>query len=112
MDVWRKLWELDPSWRFFCKIDLNGGFFEVPVDDELSKLFGFTFGARRYHWVRLPQGWKWSSVFFGERVAEILQDIFCSQYSDDVLIGARSLEELREKVIYVFFPVSLNLISK
>ena len=113
VDVWRKMWEMDPTWRFFCKIDLKDGFFGVPVDEELSKLFGFSFGVRKFRWVRLPQGWKWSSVFFGERVAEILKDVECPQYSDDVLVGAASLDELREKVVLVFsrfahFGVKVN----
>ena len=54
VDVWRKLWEIDPTWRFFMEIDLKDGFFGVPVDDTLSRLFGFTFGDRRFRWVRLP----------------------------------------------------------
>ena len=77
VDVRRKIWEMDPSWRFFCKVDLKDGFFGIPVDEELSKLFGFTFGTRKFRWVRLPRGWKWSSVFFGERVAEILYNTLC-----------------------------------
>ena len=56
VDVWRKIWEICPSWRFFIKIDLKDGFFGVPVDETLSHLFGFTFGADRFRWLRLPQG--------------------------------------------------------
>ena len=84
------------------KIDLKDGFFGIPVDDTLSRLFGFTFGDKRFRWCRLPQGWKWSSILFCERIAEILQDIICPQYSDDVLIGAESTDELREKALRVF----------
>ena len=50
----------------------------------------------------MPQGWKWSSILFCERVAEILKDIICPQYSDDVLIGAKTPQELREKALRVF----------
>ena len=57
VDVWRKMWELDPKWRHFMEIDLKDGFFGVSVDEKLSKLFGFTYGDRRYRWNRLPQGW-------------------------------------------------------
>ena len=71
VDVWRKIWEVKPEWRYFMEIDLKDGFFGIPVDEELSKPFGFTYGVRRFCWGRLPQGWKWSSVLFGERVAEI-----------------------------------------
>ena len=57
------------------KIDLKDGFFGIPVEDKLSKLFGFTYGNRRFRWIRLPQGWMWSPVLFGERIAEILQGL-------------------------------------
>ena len=102
VDVWRKMWEINPKWRFYMKIDLKDGFFGIPVDETLSRLFGFSYGSDRFRWCRLPQGWKWSSILFCERVAEILRGIFCPQYSDDVLVGAESPEELREKALNVF----------
>ena len=77
------------------EIDLKDGFFGISVDEKLWRLFGFTYGDRRYRWNRLPQGWKWSSILFHERVAEIVQGIPCLQYADNVLIEAESVEELR-----------------
>ena len=65
-------------------------------------LFGFSYGTRRYRWGRLPQGWKWSSVLFHERIAEILDGLPCPQYSDNVLVGASTLKELREATLAVF----------
>ena len=103
VDVWRKLWEIDESWRYFMEIDLKDGFFGIPVDESLSRLFGFTFGSDRYVWLRLPQGWMWSSVLFGERVHEILTGIpGVPQYSDNVLVGAKTPEELMDKALQVF----------
>ena len=104
VDVWRKLWEIDSSWRYFMEIDLKDGFFNLPIDRDLSKLFGFTFGQKRYAWIRLPQGWKWSSPIFCERIAEILKGIpgGIPQYCDNVLIGAKTPEELMEKALQVF----------
>ena len=113
VDVWRKMWELQPTWRYYMKIDLKDGFFGIPVNEELSKLFGFSFGSRRFRWVRLPQGWLWSPILFGERIAEILRGLETPQYSDDVLIGAETPDELYEKAIKVFgrfdeFGVKVN----
>ena len=102
VDVWRKMWELKPTWRYYMKIDLKDGFFGIPVEDKLSKLFGFTYGNRRFRWIRLPQGWMWSPVLFGERIAEILRGLEVPQYSDDVLIGAETPEDLYDKAIKVF----------
>ena len=113
VDVWRKLWELNPNWKYYMKIDLKDGFFGIPVDETLSRLFGFTYGSRRFVWRRLPQGWLWSPIFFGERVAEILKGLDTPQYSDDVLVGAESPKELFEKAVEVFrrfneFGVKVN----
>ncbi len=102
VDAWHKLWEVDPSWKYFMEIDLKDGFFGVPVDEELSRLFGFTFGTRRFRWVRLPQGWTWASVLFGERIAQILRGVRCPQFSDNVLVGARTPVELMKKAMEVF----------
>ena len=84
------------------EIDLKDGFFSIPIDDKLSKLFGFTYGVKRFRWGRLPQGWKWSSVLFHERIAEILDGLICPQYSDNVLVGAATLDELRRIALKVF----------
>ena len=102
VDVWRKMWELKPTWKYYMKIDLKDGFFGIPVDEELSKLFGFTYGNRKFRWIRLPQGWMWSPVLFGERIAEILGGLNVPQYSDDVLIGAETPEELYMVALAVF----------
>ena len=84
------------------EIDLKDGFFGVPVDEELSRLFGFSYGVKRYRWVRLPMGWLWSPILFGERIAEILKGVECSQYSDNVLLGAETPSQLLEKALEVF----------
>ena len=102
VDVWRKMWELKPEWKYFMEIDLKDGFFGISVDEELSRLFGFTYGSKRFRWNRLPQGWKWSMVLFHERVAEIVQNIPVLQYADNVLIGAATLEELKRIAHQVF----------
>ena len=75
MDVWRKLWEIKPEWKYFMEIDLKDGFLGILVDETLSRLFGFTYGQRRFLWLLLPQRWKWSSILFCERIANILGGI-------------------------------------
>ena len=82
------MWEVDPTWRFFLEIDLKDGFFSIPVDDLLSRQFGFCYDTRRYRWTRLPQGWSCRSILFHERIAEILRGVSCLQYADNVLVGA------------------------
>ena len=70
------------------EIDLKDGFLGISFDQELSKLFEFTYGDRIYRWNRLPQGCKCSMILFHERVVEIVRGIRCLQYADNVFIGA------------------------
>lgn len=103
VDVWRKLWQVRASWRWYAKIDLKDGFFGVPVDAELQRLFAFSWGGRRFCWCRLPQGWTWSSVLFAERVAEIVCGVTgVVQFADDLLVGAETRQELRRRTHEVF----------
>lgn len=114
-DVWRKLWEVEPSWRWYSKLDLKDGFFGVPVEEELQRLFAFSWRGRRYCWRRLPQGWTWSPVLFAERIAQVIAGVSGAvQFADDLLIGAETREELRLRVLAVFqrlqqFGLKVNL---
>ena len=42
-------------------------------------------------------------ILFHERVAEIVRGICCLQYAHNVLIGAETLEELRNRALQVFY---------
>ena len=57
IDVERTLRRIDPSWKFFMKIDLKDAFFSVPIDEELQRKFTFQWDTKRFAWTRLPQGW-------------------------------------------------------
>ena len=63
---------------------------------------GLPMGLEDFGWIRLPQGWKWSSILFCERIAEILKGLGCPQYSDNVLVGSETEEGLLEKAVEVF----------
>ena len=102
IDVWRRLWDVGPNWRYFAKLDLKDGFFGIPVDATLQRAFAFTWQDRRYTWQRLPMGWTWSPVLFAERVAEIVDGLGTVQFVDDLLIGADTRVELRRKLFQVF----------
>ena len=86
--LWRKMWEMNPKWKYYMEIDLKDRFFGILVDEKLSKLYGFTYGDRRYWWNLLPQGWKWSMILFHEPVVETVRGISCLQYADNVIMGA------------------------
>lgn len=101
-DVWRSMWEVNPLWKYFTKIDLKDGFFAIPVEPELRKYFGFSWGTKRYRWCRVPQGWKWSPIVFWERVSQILKGLPIVQYADDILVGSKTKKELLRTLDIIF----------
>ena len=48
MDVKRKMWELDPHWKYFVKIDVREAFFNVPIERKLSKCLPSNMGTKIY----------------------------------------------------------------
>lgn len=114
VDVWRRLWDIDPTWKYYAKIDLKDGFFGIPVDKDLQRAFAFSWQDRRYAWKRIPQGWTWSPILFAERIAEIVQGLGTVQFVDDLLVGSTSKRGLRMKLLAVFsrlkhFGLKVNL---
>lgn len=108
VDVWRKLWQLDPQWRYYAQIDLKDAFLSVPIVKELQRLFAFSWGEDRYCWLRIPQGWTWGSVLFGERVTEAVQGIpGVINFADDLLLAASDPATLRCRIFEVFDRLSL-----
>ena len=80
---------IDPSWRFFTVLDLRDGYFHIPVDSSLSRLFCFSCFGRRFQFVTLPQGWASSAGFFNDRVRRILGATPGNAYFDDIIVGGR-----------------------
>ena len=80
---------VDPSWRLFTVLDLRDGYFHIPVDPSLSRLFCFSCFGRRYRFATLPQGWASSVGFFNDRVRRILGHLPGTAYFDDIIIGGR-----------------------
>ena len=50
----------------------------------------------------MPQGWNWSSIFFHETVANILKDTGAINYTDDIIIGGVSPEDVLKVTDRVF----------
>lgn len=88
---------------YFVEINLKDGFFEIPIEKSLSMLFGFTYCTRRYRWVRLPQGWKWSSVLLHKRICRDFGWTPLPVILRNLLIGASTLKDLREATLDVFY---------
>ena len=73
--------------KIFSVLDCKGGFHQIPVSEESSKLLTFSVPFGRYRYLRLPQGVSSSPEIFQKVICSIIGDIpgvVC--YIDDILL--------------------------
>jgi hypothetical protein len=89
----------------FSKVDITEAYHCIGVNSGLSRLFGVRHQGKLYRYRCMPQGWRWSPIYFdkimGQLVAEVereLQRLYGSEsvhllnVKDDILIGATTSE--------------------
>ncbi len=80
--------------RFFAKIDLTSGFWNLRMDPESTDLCTFATPWGRYKWLRLPFGVSPAPEVFHRIIAELIQDLpGVVHYIDDILIMATTRAE-------------------
>ncbi|UYV64942.1 K02A2.6-like, partial [Cordylochernes scorpioides] len=82
--------------RYFTKIDLKGGFWQLGLTKATRKFSAFVTPDGLYEFKRLPLGWKKSSPRFQRVMSEMLADLLELRvvvYIDDICCGAPTLEE-------------------
>nr|KAG5690638.1 hypothetical protein BaRGS_022137 [Batillaria attramentaria] len=73
--------------RVFSKLDATSGFWQLPLDDETTKLTTFITPDGRYFYKRLPFGISSAPEIFQRTVEDILKDTeHVLYYFDDILI--------------------------
>ena len=75
--------------RFFTKLDLASGYFQIPIREEDKAKTAFTTGRGLYEFNVLPQGLKNASASFQRIMNTLLvanRESFCIVYMDDILI--------------------------
>lgn len=76
------------EWTVFSVVDLENGFFNVPLRPELRPFFCCEVLGMRLMFNRLPQGWNSSAGLFNDLIRRIVADIDgVVTYIDDMLIG-------------------------
>lgn len=85
--------------KFFCKLDAVQGYFQIPLDEESSKLTTFLIPSGRYRYLRAPMGLSASSDEWCSRSDAALSGLQgVKKLVDDILIMASSEEELLERL--------------
>ena len=100
--------QIPRDWAVYSVIDLENGFFNVPLADDLKPYFCCEVMGQRLMYNRLPQGWNSSSGLFHDIVRRCLKDIEgVISYIDDILVGGRNPEEHGRIMREVFTSLEL-----
>ena len=86
--------------KFFSKIDLTEGFWNIRLAKESRHLTGFAVKGGTYVWKRMPMGLKNSPATFQRVMEESLGEFqdFAQPYIDDVIIFSKTFEEHLEHI--------------
>lgn len=92
--------------KYFSKIDLKNGYFQIPLDEESRKYTTFATHRGNYRYLRLNMGLSCSAEIFQREIARLLKGIKGQiNISDDILIFAeneiehdRILDEVMQRI--------------
>ena len=73
------------SARFFGKLDLLQGYWQMPLAEEAREIFTITTPRGLFTPTRLPQGVLNATVYFQGGMTELLVEIKCKSWVDDVV---------------------------
>lgn len=82
--------------KFFSKIDLKDGFWQVGLSDDTMHYTAFVLPFGHYQLKKLPQGWKNSPAKFQRIMTDILDGLLddgnVAVYIDDIICGAKTMD--------------------
>ena len=88
-----------PGARFFSTMDARSGYWQIPLDEESSKLTTFNTPLGRFPFTRMPFGIRSAQEVFHKRVHEIFEDIQGVETDiDGILLWGRTLQEHDERL--------------
>jgi hypothetical protein len=88
--------------KFFSKMDMTAGFWQVLLDDISSKMCTFSTPFGRYRYLRLPFGISPAPELFHRIVGDVVRDLpGVMHFVDDVLVWGMTQEEHDERLATV-----------
>jgi hypothetical protein len=86
---------LGGGYKYFSKLDLKSGFWQLPIDKKDRHKTAFTTPFGLYEWNVLPQGLRNAPPSFQRIMNNILSSCtyFCLVYLDDIVIFSRTYDE-------------------
>lgn len=91
--------------RFFSKIDLNSGYYQVPMVEADMEIFAFQTPWKKYELTRMAQGARNSAATFQRLMNGVMKDllgeiVLC--YQNDLIVLSKTKEEHLKKLRTVF----------
>ena len=87
--------------KYFAKIDLTNGFFQIALDKESQAKTAFSTDIGHYQFTRLAQGLKNSPSCFSRTINTIMADLeykIVISYVDDCIVFAKTFEEFLRRL--------------
>lgn len=94
-----QVWAALRNQKYFTTLDLNQGFFQIPLDESVKKYTGINMGGVGYVFNCIPQGLSASPGIFQSTMTNIFHDLLftkCVVYLDDICIFGKTLKETIE----------------
>jgi len=91
--------------KFFSKLDMRAGYFQLPIDPSCRDVTAFWWGNRLFRFTRLPMGLKNATAVFQKTMDTELRlggcSDFASAFVDDVLVYSNDMESHIQHVTQV-----------
>lgn len=104
------------SYKYFTTLDLNSGYYQIPIKKECRKFTAFITPKGIYEFKRMPFGLKNAPPVFQKLMNKLKKEVGTKIqiYMDDILIGSHSVQEGLEKLDLTLkklqdFNLTLNL---
>ena len=95
--------------RYFAKMDMTAGYNQFPVESESQEFTAVITAEGIFEWTRVPMGLKTAGNYFmrimTQEVLPAQNQKICEIYMDDVLVFAKTEEELAENLQEIFLQL-------
>ena len=91
--------------KYFTKIDLAKGFWQIPVKEEDKQKTAFNTPSGQFQWVKMPFGLKNAGAVFSRMMRKLLQPLDQSKvvnFMDDIMVATETWEEHLDTLEKVF----------
>ena len=83
----------------FAKLDATHGYFQIPLDEEASRLTTFILSSGRFRYLRAPMGLSSSSDEWCRHSDRVVEGMpWCKKIVDDILIWETTPSELESRI--------------